>query len=183
VCKFLKPTIKSLAQSDTHFSVVLQLLNCVDDVVLLEKMVVSELMDVDAEILFGHENCIKILLFGLSGRMNTKKYLGPFITSKLNEMINVSDDGQIKQMKPYKKDEIVKHYELLSLFVLSLASQIESVEQISQLLRHTSAGQIIYEIIKKTHLISHKNDYNNESIMEVLCMFLHVKRAPMLSWY
>ncbi|CAK4072390.1 unnamed protein product [Aphanomyces euteiches] len=141
IIKTLKDKVFEACNHISGYLVLLRILDVVDDTVLVQKSILSELHSHWLDVAL-HQNGSKVLLQLLSP-LNSK-YFGPEEIQLLQPPM-VDDNGE--QVVNYKKDPQVRRNELWK----GLKSTIETMcsENAAALLRSKSGGHVLFEVVKQ----------------------------------
>ncbi|EQC36321.1 hypothetical protein SDRG_06426 [Saprolegnia diclina VS20] len=143
VIKTLKDKVLEATNHISGYLVIMRVMDVVDDTVLVQKSVLSELHGHWHEVAL-HPNGAKLLLQLLSP-LNSK-YLGPDEIALLQPPMIPGSDGEM--VVNYKKDPAVRRKELWK----GLQPTIEAMctEHAAELLRSKMGGHVLYEVLKAT---------------------------------
>ncbi|OQR85189.1 hypothetical protein THRCLA_10755 [Thraustotheca clavata] len=144
VIKTLKDKVLEATNHISGHIVIMRVMDVVDDTVLVQKSILSELHDHWFEVAM-HPNGAKVILQLLSP-LNSK-YLSPDEIEMLQPPMVTSENGEL--VVNYKKDPAVRRAELWK----GLQPRIESMceEHVTELLRERSGGHVLYEVLKATN--------------------------------
>ncbi|KAJ0396191.1 hypothetical protein ATCC90586_004401 [Pythium insidiosum] len=145
VIKCLKDKVLEATNHPSGYIVIQRLLDVVDDTVLIQKSVLSELNDHLADVAM-HASGRKVLLQLLSP-LNTK-YLSPDDIALLAPPMLPNSEDPSQQIVNYKKDPEVRREELLK----GLLPKLQEVcaEHMATLLRSKEGRDVLVEVLKRS---------------------------------
>lgn len=143
ILKSWKGYITKIAKEEYGHVALITLFECVDDTVLLNKAIISELVkdglgpEESFCALLRHKYASRVILYLLRGRQ--KKYLPSHIYEELSK-------GDIIRSQTTKKDQILREKELLEFISPILLEELE--KNMNILIRSRISGQIISETLR-----------------------------------